>query len=170
VNGRLLQRPVCLTLTLAVPLLQLANPPFLRLDGVSPSWAVLWLLPWALADGRRSGLLMALGLGLLLDALHVAGPSTLPGLLLLGWWYGRIGALARPIQRSFNLGLLAMLGCLLLDLTLLLQFWLPPWRVAADQLRDGGLTTLLTQALLTGLLAPLVCSLLLLAWRRLAPS
>ena len=40
---------------LAVPLLTLASPALLKLGGVPPSWAVLWLLPWALVDGPKIG-------------------------------------------------------------------------------------------------------------------
>ncbi|HBH73923.1 MAG TPA: rod shape-determining protein MreD, partial [Synechococcales bacterium UBA10510] len=40
----------CGATALMVPLLTLAAPQLLKLDGVAPAWAVLWLLPWALVD------------------------------------------------------------------------------------------------------------------------
>ncbi|QEY32485.1 rod shape-determining protein MreD [Synechococcus sp. RSCCF101] len=168
-RGQLIRRPLCLGPVLLVPLLQLGNPPLLRLDGVPPCWSVLWLLPWALVDGRRSGLLMALALGLLVDALHLDGPSVLPALLLLGWWYGRIGLRAPPIQRSLNLGLLALLGAALLNLSVLAQLWIADWPRMSSSALDGVLVTAVLQVLITALLAPLCCSPLLLLWRRLAP-
>lgn len=154
---------------LLVPLLGLASPSFLRLAGVPPSWAVLWLLPWALVDGPRSGLLAGLGLGLLLDALHPGHGSQIPALMGLGWWWGRLGRRGPPIQRSFSLGLLAVLGTVLLCLSLLVQRHgvMPPGQLPS-------LTAwhiLLAQSVLTGLLAPMICSLLLLLWRQQgAPS
>ena len=93
---------------LAVPLLTLASPAFLKIAGVAPSWAVLWLLPWALVDGPRSGAIAGLSLGLVLDALHLGDATEVPVLLLLGWWWGRLGRLGAPIERSFSLGLLAL--------------------------------------------------------------
>ncbi len=149
---------------LLVPLLTLATPAFLRLDGVAPSWAVLWLLPWALVDGPLSGALAGLALGMLLDAISVGGASQVPVLLLLGWWWGRLPRRGPPIERSFSLGLLALLGSALLGLSLLLQ------RHGAA-LQQGlavpaAWHTLLQQTLLTGLLAPMICSPLLLVWRR----
>ena len=63
---------------LAVPALTLLSPGWLSLDGVSPSWAVLWLLPWALADGPLSGVFAGLALGLLLDGLHLGNVTQLP--------------------------------------------------------------------------------------------
>jgi rod shape-determining protein MreD len=154
---------------LLVPVLGLASPSFLRLAGVPPSWAVLWLLPWALVDGPGSGLLAGFGLGLLLDALHPGQGTQIPALIGLGWWWGRLGRRGPPIQRSFSLGLLAVLGTLLLGITVLVQRYgvIPPGPLPSL----AAWHTLVAQSVLTGLLAPMICSLLLLLWRQQgAPS
>lgn len=149
---------------LLVPLLVLAAPVPLQLVGVPPSWAVLWLLPWALVDGPVSGAAAGLALGLILDGLHAGSISEVPALTLLGLWWGRLGRQGPPIERSFNLGLLALLGAALQGLLIWLQrLWWGEPNVAA-------LHTLLAQTLLTGVLAPLLCSLQLLFWRQLAPG
>ena len=122
------RQPWLVATGLLVPLLTLASPGWLKLDGVPPAWAVLWLLPWALTEGRRAGSAAGLGLGLLLDALHPGPVSLVPGLVLLGWWWGRMGRKAPPIQRSFSLGLLALVGTALLNLSLILQWALLSWR------------------------------------------
>lgn len=153
-----------LATVLLVPLLVLAAPAPLRLAGVPPSWAVLWLLPWALADGPLSGALLGAVLGLLLDSLHPGPLTQLPVLVLLGWWWGRLGRRGAPIERSFSLGLLALLGTALLGASLALQQLL--WGLSSTATAH----TLLAQTLLTGLLAPMLCSLQLLLWRQLAPG
>ena len=152
---------LCVASALSVPALTLLSPGWLSLDGISPSWAVLWLLPWALVDGPWSGACAGLALGLLLDGLHVGHLTQLPSLVLLGWWWGLLGRRGSPIERSFNLGLLAALGSLVLGGSFLLQ-----WRFQGV-LPEGGLQLLAAQALITALLAPLVCSVLLLRWRQL---
>lgn len=162
--GVLHRQSWCGATGLAVPLLTLASPAFLKIAAVAPSWAVLWLLPWALVDGPASGAIAGLALGLVLDGLHLGSASELPVLMLLGWWWGRIGRRGPPIERSLNLGLLALLGSLALGASLLLQLhWL-------DQLPLplAGLHTLLAQSLITALLAPVLCSLQLLRWRQVA--
>ncbi len=165
--GKLHRHPWFVASALLVPWLTLASPALLRLSGAPPSWAVLWLLPWAISDGPVSGALAGLGLGLLLDALTLDGATQIPALVLLGWWWGRLGRKGPPLERSFSLGLLALIGTFLLGLSLILQrLGLPPELPLA-----GSLRTLLTQTLLTGLLAPMICSLLLLLWRQQnAPS
>jgi hypothetical protein len=125
---------------------------------------VLWLLPWALVDGPASGAIAGLALGLVLDGLHLGQASEVPVLMVLGWWWGRIGRRGVPIERSYNLGLLALLGSLLLGISLLLQLY---WRGQLPLLQ-AGVHTLLAQSLITGLLAPVLCSLQLLRWRRVA--
>ena len=48
---------------LLVPLLSLASPGWLQLNGMEPAWAVFWLLPWSLMEDRLSALFAALTLG-----------------------------------------------------------------------------------------------------------
>ena len=121
------RQPLCVASALLVPLLTLASPGWLKLAGVPPAWGILWLLPWALVDGRLSGTLAGLGLGLLLDGLQPTAASQIPALMLLGWWWGRIGRSSPPIQRSFNLALLTLLGTLFLDFSLMLQWTIRSW-------------------------------------------
>jgi hypothetical protein len=134
----LTRQPLLVATALLVPLLVLGSPGWLSLDGVGPCWAVLWLLPWALSDGPFSGACAGLGLGLLLDALHPGGVTQVPVLLLLGWWWGRMGRRGPPIQRSFSLGLLALLGSALLGLSLMLQWGVLDWFGRREALQTGG--------------------------------
>ena len=186
--GPLSRQPWCVATMLLVALFTLASPGWLKLAGVAPAWAVLWLLPWALVDGPLSGVLAGAAVGLLVDALHPGGVMQWPALMLLGWWWGRLGRRGPPVERSFSLGLLAIVGCLLLDLTLVLQ-WIvasslgrgeghgpahgmdpallaqPGWHLS--DLSGAGLQVLLARMLVTGLVAPVLCSLQMVLWRQL---
>ncbi len=166
--ARLHRQPICVASALLVPLFQLVAPSWLVLDGVGPSWAMLWLLPWALVDGPVSGGIAGAALGLVLDGLSLGDSSQIPALVLMGWWWGRLGRRGQPIQRSLNIGLLAWIGTLVLGLSLWLQLLMLE---SADALLQAwALHTTLAQALITGLLAPMVGSWQLLLWRRRAPA
>ncbi|EAR19412.1 rod shape-determining protein MreD [Synechococcus sp. W2B2] len=166
--ARLHRQPICVASALLVPLFQLVAPSWLVLDGVGPSWAMLWLLPWALVDGPVSGGIAGAALGLVLDGLSLGDSSQIPALVLMGWWWGRLGRRGQPIQRSLNIGLLAWIGTLVLGLSLWLQLLMLE---SADVLLQAwALHTTLAQALITGLLAPMVGSWQLLLWRRRAPA
>jgi rod shape-determining protein MreD len=164
--SRLARHGWCVATALVVPWLVLASPGPLQLAGVPPAWPVLWLLPWALVDGPVSGALAGAGLGLVLDGLHLGPMTEIPALALLGWWWGRLGRQGPPIERSFNLGLLALLGAGLLGGSLILQSLLLGSRLQPAWLPAPSLHTWLAQMLLTALLAPLLCSLQLLLWRQ----
>ncbi|MCP9808610.1 rod shape-determining protein MreD [Cyanobium sp. HWJ4-Hawea] len=171
--GRIAQGPGWwLATALVVPFLSLASPWLLKLGGVAPAWSVLWLLPWALVGGPLAGAMAGLGLALLLDGLHLGFSSQVPALLLLGWWWGRLGSKGLPIERSFSLGLLALLGSLLLGFSVLVQElvafrWAgqPPGQLFSQAFHQTTYTWF-AQTLLTALLAPPLCSLQLLFWRR----
>ena len=162
------RQPICVASVLLVPLLQLAAPSWLTLEGIPPSWAILWLLPWSLVDGPVAGVIAGAGLGMVLDGLSLGDASQVPALMLMGWWWGRLGRRGQPIQRSLNLGLLAWIGTVVLGLSLWLQWLLlgaPEARIQA-----WALHTTVAQSLITALLAPMVGSWQLLLWRRRAPA
>ena len=168
--ARLHAQPVCLVSALAVPFLTLAQPTWLTLSGVAPSWVVLWLLPWSLVDGPVAGVIAGAGLGMVLDGLSLGDASQVPALMLMGWWWGRLGRRGQPIQRSLNLGLLAWLGSMLLGLSLLASLLIRLGWPLDPQLWSWVWHTLWCQALITGLLAPMLASVQLLLWRRRVPS
>jgi hypothetical protein len=116
--------------------------------------------------------------------------SWIPGLLLLARWWGPLRGRRPAIERPLSLGLLALGGTALLNLTLMVQWLAQGWRPPlADgnspgpnpvllaqagwtwqDLTTAGMHLLFAQTLLTALLAPLVCSLLLLLWKRADPD
>ena len=162
------RQPICVASALLVPILQMAAPSWINLDGVPPSWAILWLLPWSLVDGPLAGAIAGAAIGLVLDGLSLGDVSQVPALVLMAWWWGRLGRRGPPIQRSLNLGLLAWIGSLVLGLSLWIQ-----WLVLGSsdgQIQLWALHSTLAQALITGLLAPLIGSWQLLLWRRRAPA
>ncbi|MGC6483902.1 MAG: rod shape-determining protein MreD [Synechococcus sp.] len=167
--ARLHAQPICLASALAVPALTLAQPTWLTLSGVPPSWVVVWLLPWSLVDGPVSGVIAAVAMGLVLDGLGSDGLTQLPVLVLLGWWWGRLGRRGQPIQRSLNLGVLAWIGAMVLNLSFWLQLRLV-YGLDASLLQHWAWQRCLAQALITGLVAPMLVSWQLLLWRRRAPG
>ena len=168
--ARLHRQPVCVASALLVPFLSLGAPAWLTIGGIGPAWSVLWLLPWALVDGPVSGSIAGVAIGLVLDGLTLDGASQVPALLLMGWWWGRLGRRAPAIQRTFNLGLLAWLGSAALGISLILQLLIRFGGVLDPSLRMFCWQTLWSQALITAVLAPMLVSIQLLIWRRRSPA
>ena len=166
--AKLYQRPICLASVLLVPWLTLASPTWLSLSGFGPSWSILWLLPWAIEGGQLSGAIAGLCIGLVLDGLSLGGPTQVPALIFLGFWWGHLGTRGRgpKIEGSLKLGLLAWAGSVVLSLTIWIQVLIINKGAPFDGFNAWGLNTLLSNAIVTGLLAPIVASWLLLLWRR----
>ena len=150
---------------LFVPFLRYISPGFFSLMGVGPSWAVLWLLPWALAEGSFSGALAGASLGLILDAISLGDATQVPALVILGFWWGRLGRVGIKLEKIFALGLLGWIGSILLGLSLWLQLFFVKESGSLILFNAWSLHTLLAQSIMTSLLAPIVSSWLLLLFR-----
>ena len=83
---------------------------------------------------------------------------------------GTAGAACSTDPTQPESGLLAWLGSVGLGLSLILQLWWRQGGVLDPLTQSWGLQTLWCQALVTGLLAPVLVSLQLLLWRRRVPS
>ena len=152
------KRPVWSFSILLVPFLTLLSPSWLSLGGVGPCWAVLWLLPWSLEEGMVSSVAAGLVLGLLLDAISAGGPTPMPVLIALGFWWGWLGKYGSLIEGTLNLGLLAWIGSVFYGLSLWLQIIISNFDYSIPALSPWALQTLLIQATLTAVVAPLVSS------------
>lgn len=154
---------------LTVAFLTLLSPKWINVAGVGPCWAVLWLLPWSLEEGIRSSVFAGCLLGLLLDALTVGGPTLIPALMGLGWWWGWLGKYGSKIEGTLNLGLLAWLGSVVCGCSLWIQIFLLNLGNSSSAISHWALQTLFLQSILTALIAPLISAwfLVLLRKRRL---
>ena len=163
-------KPVVLASALGVPFLSFLAPSWLTLMGVGPSWAVLWLLPWALVEGPLSGAFAGLSLGLILDAISLGDGSQAPVLILLGFWWGYLGKRGFSIERSFSLGLLAWMGSVIVGVSNWLQLLLIHMHSQSGWFHSWSLYTVLCQSIVTGLLSPIACSFLLLFFKTTSNS
>ena len=164
--GKLYKRPLCIASGFAVPWITLISPNWLSLSGIAPSWAVLWLLPWAIEEGSFSASMAGLCLGLGLDSMTLGGPSQAPALILLGYWWGFLAQRGPKIEGSLKLGLLAWIGSVFLGFTLWIQILFINKGIPFEGFPSWGLNILLLNAMVTGLIAPIISSWLLLSWRR----
>ncbi len=163
--AKLKRRSVFWLSGLLVPFVTLLSPKWLSLAGVGPCWAVLWLLPWSLEEGIISAVISGFFLGLILDAISIDGPTLIPGLVVLGFWWGWLGRYGSEIEGTLNLGLLAWLGSVIYSLSIWLQISFIHSAFLNNPISGWAWQTLLIQATLTAVLAPLISSWFLLRLR-----
>ena len=134
------------------------NPSWLSLMGYQAYWPIFWLLPWALIHGPFKSIIVGFLLGFILDTINADSYTQIPGLVICGFWFGKIGILNQFNNRSLYFGLTAAIGTLICGVIYFCQMVVklslensPLWIVSY------GVQNIFTQVLLTSLLAPVFC-------------
>ena len=90
---------------LIIPLLIYWNPSWLSLMGYQAYWPIFWLLPWAFIHGPLKSMLLGFLLGFILDTINADLYTQIPGLMICGFWFGKVGSLnyfhSTPLQFGF---------------------------------------------------------------------
>ena len=152
---------------LFIPIVYFWEPNWLGLFGVQPYWPLFWLLPWSMIHGSIDGLLVGLFLGLILDSLSPDSSFTqIPGLVLCGIWFGKIGLLSNPIIVHFRFGLICSIASFLCGSLYFSQILIGNLSENNIFLYLPSVRNILAQIFITGLFAPLLCSLLFSLFKR----
>ena len=143
---------------LLIPLLTFWNPSWLSLMGSQAYWPIFWLLPWAIIHGPFKSILMGLILGLFLDTIIADVYTQIPGLMLCGFWFGKVGSLNQFKNSPFQYGLTAAIGSLICGLIYFSQIVFNIFSENSPILFFSyGIQNIFSQILLTGLMAPFFC-------------
>ena len=152
---------------LLIPLLIFWNPSWLSLMGYQAYWPIFWLLPCALINGPFKSLLIGFLLGFLLDIINADLYTQIPGLMICGFWFGKVGSLNDFNITPIRLGLAAAIGSLICSVIYFCQIVVnllfnetPVW------LFTYAVQNIFAQVLLTGLLAPIFCKWLYILFRK----
>ena len=157
--GKLLKKNISLISFIFVPVIFLWHPNWLGILGIQPYWPLFWLLPWSMLYGKNNGLITGLLLGLTLDSISVGnGFSQIPGLIICGFWFGRITISSNALVGHFKNGLICALGSLLCGILMLFQIFVKSSPDNSFLLIFPGIRNILAQVFLTGIYAPLICS------------
>ncbi len=103
-------------------------------------------------------MLLGFLLGFILDTINADSYTQIPGLMICGFWFGRIGSLNQFNNRSLHFGLIAAFGSLICGVIYFGQMLVklsfgnsPLW------LFSYGVQNIFAQVFLTSLLAPVFC-------------
>ena len=143
---------------LIIPLVIFWNPPWLSLMGYQPYWPIFWLVPWACIHGPFKSMILGFLLGLILDTINADLFTQIPGLMICGFWFGKVGNLNQFNKNTLQFGLMAALGSLMCGIIYFCQITVklllensPVWFFTY------GVKNIFAQLLLTALLAPVFC-------------
>jgi len=153
-----LNQSLSLIYFLLIPLVIAWSPSWLSLMGYQAYWPVFWLLPWALIHGPFKSMLVGFLLGFFLDTINADLYTQIPGLMICGFWFGKVGNLNQFSNSPLQFGLTAAMGNLLCGVIYFCQMIVklllensPLW------LFSYGVQNIFAQVFLTSLLAPVFC-------------
>ena len=144
-----------------IPIVYFWNPSWLGFLGVQPYWPLFWLLPWSMLHGSIDGLIVGLCLGLILDSIFTGSSFTqIPGLVLCGIWFGQLNPSNNNIISHFKYGLICSIASLLCGSLYFSQILIENLSENSIFLYFSSIRNIFAQVFVTGLFAPLLCSLL----------
>ena len=142
-----------------IPIVFFWHPNWLGILGNQPYWPLFWLLPWSLIYGSINGVILGLFLGLILDSLSISNSFTeIPGLILCGFWFGRIKSCSNILVEHFRYGLICSIGSFICGTLYFSQILIYNFRDYNFFLFESSFQNILTQVFLTGFFAPFFCS------------
>ena len=153
-------------IAICLPFLTLISPNWLKIYGVPPCWPIFWLLPFSLKNGRLRGVVAGILLGLLMDSFTMGGASYIPSFLFLSFWWGGYGLQKKTIDLSLNLGLMAIFGTAFVSFSILIQKMTLQSFLSDKLFNNWAMHTFVAEVTITGLLAPVFCSWLLLSYKK----
>tara|TARA_Y100000816_G_C26034972_1_gene541918 strand:- start:476 stop:997 length:522 start_codon:yes stop_codon:yes gene_type:complete len=159
---KLLSKYLPLISFISIPIILLWHPNWVGILGYQPYWPLFWLLPWSMIHGSFKGSIGGLFLGLVLDAIFAPNNFTqIPGLILCGFWFGRISICSNVLLGHFRHGLICSIGSFVCSSIYFFQILVRNFPENNFSFYLPSLKNVLFEVFLTGLLAPLICSQLL---------
>ena len=145
-----------------LPIIFLWHPNWMGFLGVQPYWPLFWLLPWSMIYGSMNGLIFGLFIGLILDSLTLDSNFTqIPGLMICGFFFGRIKLRSDFLVGHFRYGLICSFGSFLCGTIYFFQVLLKNFSDSIFLLFIPSVQNIFAEVFLTSFFAPLICSQLL---------
>ena len=143
---------------LIIPFIIFWNPSWVSLMGFQAYWPIFWLLPWALIHGPFKSMFLGFLLGFTLDTINADLYTQIPGLMICGFWFGKVGNVNQFKNAPLQFGLTSAVGSLICGAIYFSQMVIKNlFENNPLLLFSFGVQNIFAQVLLTGLLAPVFC-------------
>ena len=148
------------------PAFMISSLDFLKINGISPCWPVVFLLPFSLKNSPFRSSIGAILLGIFVDSLTVSDVSYIPSLLLLSLLWSKYGMHNKKIELFFNVGLMAIFGSIVVGLSICVQKIILYTALRNNWFYSWSIYVLISEMIITGLGAPFFSSWLLSTYKK----
>ena len=101
-----------------LPFFLISSPDWLKINGISPCWPVVFLLPISLKNSPLRSAIASILLGIFIDSFTVSDASYIPSLFLLSLVWSQYGLHNKKIELFLNIGLMALFGTAVVGLSM----------------------------------------------------
>ena len=149
-----------------LPALIISSQDFLKINGISPCWPVIWLLPFSLKNSPWKSAIASILLGIFMDSFTISDVSYIPSLFLLSLVWSQYGLHNKKIELFFNIGLMAVFGTAVVCLSLWIQKIILYSFLRNNWFHSWSIYVFIVEVIITGLVAPFFSSWLLLMYKK----
>ena len=151
---------------ICLPALMIASPDWLKINGIQPCWPVVWLLPFSLKNNRSKAAIASILLGIFVDSFTISDVSYIPSLLFLSLVWSQYGLRNKKIELFLSIGLMAIFGTILVGFSIWIQKIILYSDLRDDVFYSWSIYALLSEVIITGLVAPFFSSWLLITYNK----
>ena len=144
----------------------ITSPDWLELNGITPCWPVILLLPFSLRNSPWKAALASISLGIFLDSFTISDVSYVPSLFLLSILWSIYRLHNKKVELFLNIGLMAIFGTSFIGLSIWFQRIILYSILRNNWFHSWSMYVLLSEVIITGLVAPFFSSWLLLAYKK----
>tara|TARA_B100000214_G_scaffold330817_1_gene271458 strand:- start:178 stop:678 length:501 start_codon:yes stop_codon:yes gene_type:complete len=149
-----------------LPALMITSPDWLKINGITPCWPVILMLPFSLINRPWKSIVAALTLGILVDSFTISDVSYVPSLVILSIFFSIYGSHNKEIAFFFNIGLMALCGTAFVGFSIWIQKVITYSVLRNNWFHSWSIYVLISEVIITGLVAPFVSSWLLLTLKK----
>ena len=151
---------------ICLPFFIILSPDWFKINGIMPCWPVIFLLPFSLKNSPWRSSIAAISCGIFIDSFTVSDASYIPSLLLLSLVWSQYGLHNKKIELFLNLGLMAIFGTAVVGFSIWVQKIILYSILRNNWFHSWSIYVLISEVIITGLVAPLFSSLLLFTDRK----
>ena len=153
-------------IAISLPFFIISSPEWLKINGISPCWPVVCLLPFSLKNTRLISASASIMLGIFIDSFTVSDASYIPSLFLLSLVWSQYGLHNKKIELFLNIGLMAIFGTALVGFSIWMQKIILHVSLRNNWFHSWSIYVLISEIIITGLVAPFFSSWLLFTFKK----
>ena len=148
------------------PAFIITSPDWLKINGITPCWPVILLLPFSIKNNRWKATIGSILLGIFIDSFTIGDVSYIPSLFLLSLTWSTYGLHNKKIDLFLNIGLMAIFGTAVVGLSIWIQKIILYSVLRNNWFHSWSIYVVISEVIITGLVAPFFSSWLLLAYKK----